>query len=214
MYTLSTQKNTKLTLLGSTMAHLIRHGCNVVRQKVSCELSAPKKPWGYCRWEDNIRMDLRKIRFNEMDWIELAQDKDMMMTRKASSKVHQEDIVTIPLAGFCEICQDGYTDQRAHIKSERHTQFVNNDHNFLALDSLISGRSSMDTFLKTNGASELTQCSMLGSTRRSLRSVVRVSPPPQHATRSSTLNMRQTLEEKHLAKVVHQSESLEVRTVD
>nr|CAD7588391.1 unnamed protein product [Timema genevievae] len=136
---------------------------------------------------------------------------ELRMTRKASYKVHQEDIVTIPLAGFCEICQDGYTDQRAHIKSERHTQFVNNDHNFLALDSLISGRSSMETFLKTNGASELTQCSMLGSTRRSLRSVVRVSPPPQHATRSSTLNMRQTLEEKHLAKVVHQSESLEVQ---
>nr|CAD7456204.1 unnamed protein product [Timema tahoe] len=158
--------------------------------------------------EDKVLLQLDK---NDWENEPTNTISELRMTRKASYKVHQEDIVTIPLAGFCEICQDGYTDQRAHIKSERHTQFVNNDHNFLALDSLISGRSSMDTFLKTNGASELTQCSMLGSTRRSLRSVVRVSPPPQHATRSSTLNMRQTLEEKHLAKVVHQSESLEVQ---
>jgi hypothetical protein len=28
------------------------------------------------RWEDNIRMDLRKIRWGGMDWIDLAQDRD------------------------------------------------------------------------------------------------------------------------------------------
>ncbi|CAG2060961.1 unnamed protein product [Timema podura] len=30
------------------------------------------------RCEDNIRMDLKEIEFNEMDWIELAQDKDRL----------------------------------------------------------------------------------------------------------------------------------------
>jgi hypothetical protein len=27
-------------------------------------------------WEDNIRMDLRKIEWGGMDWIDLAQDRD------------------------------------------------------------------------------------------------------------------------------------------
>jgi hypothetical protein len=29
-----------------------------------------------CRWEDNIKMDLREIRFGDVDWIHLAQDRD------------------------------------------------------------------------------------------------------------------------------------------
>jgi hypothetical protein len=28
------------------------------------------------RWEDNIKMDLRKIGFGDMDWIQWAQDRD------------------------------------------------------------------------------------------------------------------------------------------
>jgi hypothetical protein len=37
-----------------------------------------KRPLGRRRrrWEDNIRMDLRKIRWRGMDWIDLAQDRD------------------------------------------------------------------------------------------------------------------------------------------
>jgi hypothetical protein len=29
-----------------------------------------------CRWEDNIKMDLREIEWGGMDWIDLAQDGD------------------------------------------------------------------------------------------------------------------------------------------
>jgi len=29
------------------------------------------------RWEDNIKMDLQKVGFRRMDWIELAQGRDM-----------------------------------------------------------------------------------------------------------------------------------------
>jgi hypothetical protein len=29
-----------------------------------------------CRWEDNIKMDLREIGWGSMDWINLAQDRD------------------------------------------------------------------------------------------------------------------------------------------
>jgi hypothetical protein len=28
------------------------------------------------RWEDNIKMDLRKVGWGDMDWINLAQDRD------------------------------------------------------------------------------------------------------------------------------------------
>jgi hypothetical protein len=31
------------------------------------------RPW--CRWEDNITMDLQEVRFGGMDWIDLAQDR-------------------------------------------------------------------------------------------------------------------------------------------
>ena len=29
-----------------------------------------------CRWEDNIKMDFQEVGCEDMDWIELAQDKD------------------------------------------------------------------------------------------------------------------------------------------
>jgi hypothetical protein len=32
------------------------------------------------RWEDNIRMDLREIGWGDMDWIDLAQDRDHWRT--------------------------------------------------------------------------------------------------------------------------------------
>jgi hypothetical protein len=32
------------------------------------------------RWEDNIRMDLREIGWGDMDWIDLAQDRDQWRT--------------------------------------------------------------------------------------------------------------------------------------
>ena len=38
-----------------------------------------KRPLGRPRrrWEDNIKMDLQKVGCGVMDWIELAQDRDM-----------------------------------------------------------------------------------------------------------------------------------------
>jgi len=32
------------------------------------------------RWEDNIKMDIQEVRFEGMDWIELAQDRDSWRT--------------------------------------------------------------------------------------------------------------------------------------
>ncbi|KAJ8865905.1 hypothetical protein PR048_033428 [Dryococelus australis] len=77
------------------------------------------------------------------------------MTRKARSKLHQ-DVCSVRLPGYCEICQVKYSDQKTHVQSESHLQFVSNDRNFVSLDLLIQRRSSMDAFLQLNGASELT----------------------------------------------------------
>jgi hypothetical protein len=40
--------------------------------------SEGKRPLGRPRhrWTDNIKMDLREIGWDDMDWIELAQDRD------------------------------------------------------------------------------------------------------------------------------------------
>ena len=34
-----------------------------------------KRPLGRCRWEDNIRMDLKEIDINMRNWIDSAQDR-------------------------------------------------------------------------------------------------------------------------------------------
>jgi ribosome biogenesis protein Nip4 len=33
-----------------------------------------------CRWEDNIKMDLREVGFGDVDWIHLAQVRDRWRT--------------------------------------------------------------------------------------------------------------------------------------
>jgi hypothetical protein len=40
--------------------------------------SEGRRPLGRprCRWEDNIKMDFREIGFGDVDWINLAQDRD------------------------------------------------------------------------------------------------------------------------------------------
>jgi len=35
-----------------------------------------KRPLGRPRWEDNIKMDLQEVGCGDIDWIELAEDRD------------------------------------------------------------------------------------------------------------------------------------------
>lgn len=83
------------------------------------------------------------------------------MTRKARSRLQRGNDTAVPLqnsaivSGYCEICQLTFVDQKKHLQSDRHTQFVGNRNNFLALDQLINRGPTMDTFLKLNGADQI-----------------------------------------------------------
>ena len=44
---------------------------NLLKYKLCLPLGRPRS-----RWEDNIKMDLQKVGFGGMEWIELAQDRD------------------------------------------------------------------------------------------------------------------------------------------
>jgi hypothetical protein len=45
-------------------------------------VSEGKRPLGRsrCKWEDNIKMDLREIWLEDVDWIHLSQDRDLWWT--------------------------------------------------------------------------------------------------------------------------------------
>jgi hypothetical protein len=44
-----------------------------------CKMCWGKRPLGRprCRWVDNIKIELREIGWDGMDWIDLAQDRDL-----------------------------------------------------------------------------------------------------------------------------------------
>jgi hypothetical protein len=47
-----------------------------------------KRPLGRprCRWEDNIKMDLQGVGCRGMDWIELAQDRQVASTSECGNE--------------------------------------------------------------------------------------------------------------------------------
>jgi hypothetical protein len=59
--------------------HVVRMGEDKVVYRVSVGKPEAKRPLGRprCRWEDNIGMDLQEVGCGGMDWIGLAQDRDM-----------------------------------------------------------------------------------------------------------------------------------------
>jgi hypothetical protein len=56
------------------------HGENLKAYRVLVGKPEGKRLLGRtnCRWEDNIKIYLREIRWGGMDWVHLAQDKDQL----------------------------------------------------------------------------------------------------------------------------------------
>jgi hypothetical protein len=58
--------------------HVARMGEDRKVYKVLVGKPEGKRPLGrrWCKWEDGIRMELREIGWGNVDWIQLAQDRD------------------------------------------------------------------------------------------------------------------------------------------
>jgi hypothetical protein len=56
------------------------HGDNSNAYRILVGKPERKRPIGRprCRWEDNIKTNLRVIGWGGMDWIDLAQDRDQL----------------------------------------------------------------------------------------------------------------------------------------
>lgn len=59
------------------------------------------------------------------------------------------------VAGYCEICRIDYRDLNKHVRSDQHLNFVRNDDNFLALDTLINAGASVEAFLNFNRSKDI-----------------------------------------------------------
>jgi hypothetical protein len=74
----------KLKLINTVMSRRMRWAGHVARMeersvyRVLLGKPEGKRPLGRPRrrWEDNIRMDLQGVGWEDMDWIQLAQDRD------------------------------------------------------------------------------------------------------------------------------------------
>ncbi|GFG37187.1 hypothetical protein Cfor_09320 [Coptotermes formosanus] len=145
-------------------------GCPFTVHKVS---EKKHQPTAKQRKEENEAQDISRSTEHPLD--------ATRMTRKARSRLQRGNDTAVVLqnsaivSGYCEICQLTFVDQKKHLQSDRHAQFVGNRNNFLSLDQLINRGPTMDTFLKLNGADQISQCpaELSGSNRRSLRSVVK-----------------------------------------
>lgn len=79
------------------------------------------------------------------------------MTRKSRSKHMRTKVNDLKRSsdkqcGYCEICRVEYDILSTHLQTKEHLNFVKNDDNFLALDTLITNSANMASFLKANEA--------------------------------------------------------------
>lgn len=59
------------------------------------------------------------------------------------------------VSGYCEICRISYRDLSKHVQSDQHLSFVQNDDNFLSLDTLINAGANVEAFLKLNRTKDI-----------------------------------------------------------
>jgi hypothetical protein len=63
-------KSRRMRCMGH-IAHMGKMGELVVKPEGKRSLGRPR-----CRWEDNIRMDLREVGWKDVDWMHLAGSRD------------------------------------------------------------------------------------------------------------------------------------------
>ncbi|KAJ4443292.1 hypothetical protein ANN_04960 [Periplaneta americana] len=77
-------KTRRLRLAG----HVARMGESRKAYRVLVGSPEGIRPLGRPRWEDNIKMDLREVGYDDRDWIDLAQDRDLWRAYVRRNNVH------------------------------------------------------------------------------------------------------------------------------
>ena len=102
-----------------------------------------------------------------------TKEKGKEMTRRPRATATRARRAEQLVAGHCEICRSEYRDLTKHVQSDQHLNFVQNDDNFISLDTLISTGASVEAFLKLNSANDVMQdCKLFPNGDHSLRSSV------------------------------------------
>ncbi|XP_033208039.1 titin homolog [Belonocnema kinseyi] len=100
-------------------------------------------------------------------------EKGKEMTRRPRATATRARRAEQLVAGYCEICRSEYRDLTKHVQSDQHLNFVQNNDNFLSLDTLISTGASVEAFLKLNTLTDIRQdCNLFPNGNHSLRSSV------------------------------------------
>jgi hypothetical protein len=68
----------RIKMIKSMRINLAGHVARIRQKIILVEMPEGKTPPARPsrRWEDNIKMDLGEIRWGDMDWIDLAEDRD------------------------------------------------------------------------------------------------------------------------------------------
>ena len=77
------------------------------------------------------------------------------MTRRPRTTVTRARRTEQLASGYCEICRINYRDLTKHVQSDQHLSFVQNNDNFLSLDTLINAGANVEAFLKLNRTKDI-----------------------------------------------------------
>ncbi|XP_076244092.1 uncharacterized protein LOC143185194 isoform X2 [Calliopsis andreniformis] len=103
----------------------------------------------------------------------IKQEEDKEMTRRPRTTATRARRTEHLASGYCEICRISYRDLNKHVQSNQHLNFVQNNDNFLSLDTLISAGANVEAFLKLNRTKDIEKdCNLFSNGDRNLHEIV------------------------------------------
>nr|XP_003699234.1 PREDICTED: uncharacterized protein LOC100881410 [Megachile rotundata] len=131
---------------------------------------------GSCPFNTKRREKLEKLRKEVKENREgiqhINQEEDKEMTRRPRTTTRTRRTEQL-VSGYCEICRISYRDLSKHVQSDQHLSFVQNDDNFLSLDTLINAGANVEAFLKLNRTKNIEKdCKLFSNGDRNLHDPV------------------------------------------
>ena len=132
---------------------------------------------GSCPFNTKRRDKLEKLRTEVKENREgiqpVKQERDREMTRRPRTTVTRARRTEQLVSGYCEICRINYRDLTKHVQSDQHLSFVQNNDNFLSLDTLINAGANVEAFLKLNRTKDIEKdCNLFSNGDRNLHDIV------------------------------------------